>query len=295
MLHDRHYMREPDFRTGKPIWSILIVINVVVFLLQMVIGHYGKGEFLVDYAYLSPTGISKGYIWQLLTFQFLHGSPLHLILNMFFGIWMFGRTVEDRLGRSAFLKLYLLSGFAGGLLQVVLGFIFPNQFGGATVGASAGTAGLFAAFCLFEPYAEIRLMMIFPIRAIHLLYAQIAIALIYTILPDKGGNIANAAHLGGILFAIAFMRSNIFSKMPSLDFLKSLRRQPRKQYVSTAPAKAVARKKPQPAGPKDLPPEEFITQEVDPILDKISSQGIHSLTDRERQILEAARKKMSKK
>jgi len=44
-----------------------------------------------------------------------------------------------------------------------------------------------------------------------------------------------------------------------------------------------------------LPPEEFLSKEVDPILDKISAQGIHSLTERERRILEAARQKMGKR
>jgi hypothetical protein len=46
---------------------------------------------------------------------------------------------------------------------------------------------------------------------------------------------------------------------------------------------------------EDLPPAEFISREVDPILEKISAQGIHSLTERERQILEAARNKMAKR
>ena len=45
----------------------------------------------------------------------------------------------------------------------------------------------------------------------------------------------------------------------------------------------------------ELPPADFMAQEVDPILDKISAHGIQSLTDRERQILEAARKKMARK
>jgi hypothetical protein len=48
------------------------------------------------------------------------------------------------------------------------------------------------------------------------------------------------------------------------------------------------------AEPADLPSQEFITQEVDPILDKISAHGIQSLTERERQILQAARNRMSK-
>jgi len=47
--------------------------------------------------------------------------------------------------------------------------------------------------------------------------------------------------------------------------------------------------------PEELPPAEFIAKEVDPILDKISAHGIQSLTERERQILQAARSKMTKK
>jgi len=46
---------------------------------------------------------------------------------------------------------------------------------------------------------------------------------------------------------------------------------------------------------EDLPPEEFLSKEVDPILDKISAHGIQSLTDRERRILQAAREKIVKR
>ena len=53
--------------------------------------------------------------------------------------------------------------------------------------------------------------------------------------------------------------------------------------------------RPQLEEPTELPSEEFIAKQVDPILDKISAHGIQSLTERERQILQAARNKMSKK
>jgi hypothetical protein len=46
---------------------------------------------------------------------------------------------------------------------------------------------------------------------------------------------------------------------------------------------------------EELPPAEFISREVDPILEKISAHGIHSLTDQEREILEAARSKMARR
>ena len=44
--------------------------------------------------------------------------------------------------------------------------------------------------------------------------------------------------------------------------------------------------------PDDLSPDEFLSKEVDPILDKISAHGIESLTAREKRILELARARM---
>ena len=64
-------------------------------------------------------------------------------------------------------------------------------------------------------------------------------------------------------------------------------------WRATVP-KPVKPRRPKPAEPADLPSGEFISQEVDPILDKISAHGIQSLTERERQILQAARSKMSR-
>src|SRR5687767_5906655 len=137
MLEDRSYMRSSEFRSGKPAWMILIIVNVVCFALQMINAVYFKFR-VEDYLMLSPKGLSHGYVWQLLTFQFLHADFFHLLSNMFFGVWMFGRYIEDRLGKINFLKLYFLSGIAGGLLQAILGLAFPNVYGGATLGASAG-------------------------------------------------------------------------------------------------------------------------------------------------------------
>jgi len=60
--------------------------------------------------------LSHGYVWQLLTFQFMHGNFLHLLLNCW-AIFMFGREVEQALGRKSFLTLYLSSGVIGGLCK----------------------------------------------------------------------------------------------------------------------------------------------------------------------------------
>jgi hypothetical protein len=96
-----------------------------------------------------------------------------------------------------------------------------------------------------------------------------------------------------MLMGIAWIRWGLWQR-PPLNFWRPFwrRRQPRR-----APARTASRRPWRTAGGKteDLPPAEFISREVDPILEKISARGIHSLTDRERQILEAARSKMARR
>src|SRR5436190_10080807 len=108
MLEDRHYMRANPF--GRGWWSmtsLLIIANIVAFIVQLVIK--GAWPTLEGYLALSVTGISQGYIWQLLTFQFMHGGWIHLLFNCL-AIFMFGRDVEQTLGRKSYLTLYLCSG-----------------------------------------------------------------------------------------------------------------------------------------------------------------------------------------
>jgi hypothetical protein len=110
--------------------------------------------------------------------------------------------------------------------------------------------------------------------------------------PFFQSNIAHAAHLGGMLTGIAWIRWGIIPS--SFNFWRPFlpRRQTRPESVRTTPKrnrKSVSRKT------EELPPAEFISQEVDPILEKISAHGIQSLTERERQILEAARSKMARR
>src|ERR1700730_12676358 len=140
MLDDRSYMRPDDrprlFGLGMPATILVMVSLVVTFALEQIdIGYFGASH--LSHLLLSSEDLRRGYVWELLTFQFLHGGLLHLGCNLL-GIWSFGRYVEDRLGKAHFLKLYFLSGVAGGLLQGVLGLAIPRVFGGPTIGASAG-------------------------------------------------------------------------------------------------------------------------------------------------------------
>ena len=301
MLDDRPYMRQEYGSSGfhllgpRPASLALMISLVVAFCLQAM----GTSGFIGSYFALSPEGLIHGRIWQFLTFQFLHADFFHLLFNLV-GLWFFGRFAEERLGKTHFLLLYFLSGIAGGLLQVSLGFALPNVFPGQTLGASAGICGLIAAFSILEPDGMILLFFVLPVRAKYLLYISMGIAAFFTVTAIFGSHtsavtVAHAAHLGGILFGVFYTRKgshlvdNLTSRFPSR---RSSSRQP---PFRNSLFKSSSTKRNRADEPSELPSKEFMSQEVDPILDKISAHGIQSLTERERQILQAARNRMSKR
>lgn len=289
MLEDRSYMREPSFRGAWPVAIVLMVVNVIVFALQQISDvHFHLP--LEQYLALNPEDLKRGFVWQLITFQFLHAGLWHLLFNLI-GIYFFGRFVEDRLGRAGFLKLYFLSGLLGGVLQTLLGWAFPQHFGGGVVGASAGVCGLLAAFAMLEPNGVILLFCVLPVRAKYVLWAAAGIALFYVLVPAQGG-VAHAAHLGGMLGGILYLRwpSLVEAFRPGGGFRRA-RLRPR-ELLRVPAEKLASWQRPKREAGEDVSATEFISQEVDPILDKISEQGIHSLSPREREILERARAKM---
>src|SRR5260370_5612004 len=103
----------------------ILAVNVIVFLLQSLLARSHPAFATDGYFALSIEGLRHGFIWQLLTFQFMHGGWLHLFLNCW-AIYVFGRAVEDALGGGPFLRLYLLSGIVGGLIQMAGGLLMEN-------------------------------------------------------------------------------------------------------------------------------------------------------------------------
>lgn len=280
-----------DSSWGLPFSVILIIVNLVVYMLQNINWAYLKLP-AEQYLALSHVGLQKGYVWQLFTFQFLHGGHLHFICNAL-GIYCLGRPVEESVGRMRFLEIYFFSGFVGGLFQATLGWLFPAQFGYYTVGASAGVFGLLAVFALLEPDRTLLFMMVLPLRAWTVLVVSLLVALFFVIVPSDPG-IAHAAHLGGLIGGMIYVRWILRAERRLFDWrpYRSVVRQ--RELVHTATIKQPSWRA-QKVIEEEIPSSEFISREVDPILDKISAHGIQSLTDHERKILEAARKKMARR
>src|SRR5271170_5779043 len=182
MLEDRDYMREPAYREPRISFTVaLLIINAIVFVVQLIASQSLRGgEIEQNYFALSLAGLKSGCIWQLLTFQFMHASWMHLIFNSL-AIFFFGRPVETVLGRSRFLAVYLSSGIIGGVVQMLFALCLPNSFGGAVVGASAGAYGLVAAFAVINWTERFTLLIYFiplAMRGKTLLWGIIAFALL---------------------------------------------------------------------------------------------------------------------
>ncbi len=298
------YDGSPGFRRlSVSLW--LVIVNAVVYAAQLIVplagattGHVPPR--LESYLALHPADLLHGALWQLLTFQVLHGGPFHLLINCAM-LYIFGRPMEVALGRNRFLLLYFGSGAFGGLVQAVCSWTFPLHFGmGEVLGASAGVFGLIAAFAVLNSEMPITMLLAFIIpvslKAKYLLVVEAVLALLGMLTPLSG--IAHAAHLGGMMAGIFYVRRAMHWRWrwrwPS--FGRSAQQgQAARELVGVNARKSALRRRPQPDLDETLSPEEFLAKEVDPILDKISAHGIQSLTEREKRILEAARRKMQKR
>jgi len=293
MLDDRPYMRSPGYRpVSRMVADWLMISLVVIFALQCINEVY-IGSRIEAYLALTVPGMRHGFVWQFITFQFLHGGPLHLLGNLLV-LFFFGRFVEGVIGSRRFLFAYLAFGACGGLLQGILMLLFPQNYGMFMYGASAGTSGLFAVFARLCGDGEVRLNFILPVRASTLLWVYTGIAAFFTLVPSPRNNVAHAAHLGGILAGLAFVKlgwHHSYVTLPWVEWWRNRRRRVRvlKPGKSQAPGPGRLTRE----SPVSRSQPDFIEGEVDPILDKISAHGIHSLTDREREILERAQKRMS--
>ena len=285
-------MRRPAFRFRWSATVVLLMVNVAAFILQNVLYRFSTLP-TDDYFALSVEGLRHGFVWQLLTYQFMHGGLIHLALNCW-AIYIFGREVEETLGRNIFLTLYFTSGVIGGLFQALAGVLLGGRFAAPVVGASAGAFGLVSAYAALYPERPLMLLLFFIIpvnmRAKFLLLFSAILTVIGLVFPMD--NIAHAAHLGGMLTGIVFVRYAIHWHW-HWPRLRRTRPQLLRPLVKASHGPGARWGQSSARVDTDLPPDEFLSKAVDPILDKISAHGIQSLTERERRILQTAREKMA--
>jgi membrane associated rhomboid family serine protease len=299
-IYDRDYYRQvqrPGFSSYAPrnIVVALIAINVAVWLFDgLILSDTSLGQdWLVNTmgVHVAPRDFGEGarrdtlthpvLWWQYLTAGFIH-SPRdfqHVLFNMI-ALFFFGRAIEETYGSKEFLWLYLVMIVFSSVVWDVANKLTGTHLA-VSFGASGAVSGTVILFALNYPRATILLFFVIPMPAwlAGVLFVGMDMLGAFGGRPDE--HIAFSAHLAGAAFAFAYyeQRWNLSRLTQNLHWPKSLFRRKPRLHVH----------RPE----EDAKPG--LNQEVDRILEKISSQGEASLTASERHTLEAASREYQKK
>ena len=286
------------FSYFPPVIKNLLIINGAVFFLQLLMQNLTFGgipadNILLRWFALMPLGSGYFEVWQLITYQFMHGGFFHILINMFI-LWMFGIEIENLWGSKKFLVFYLTAGVVGGLFQILLSPILIGGLSGPTIGASGAIMGVMVVFGILFPNRLIYLYFLIPVKV---KYFIIVLVLIEIFAVNSGGNIAHLAHVGGALTGFVYMLwdrnasfKNIFRSTSNYgggnisNTLKNISNPFKRKEKNVEDAQYYE--------VKDKDEENISQEEIDKILDKISQSGYQNLTEKEKKILFEASKKM---
>ena len=195
----------------------IIILNVGAFLvttfLPELIGYFGLTPRLV---------VTRGWIWQLATYMFLHGGTFHILFNML-SLWMFGTDLELSWGSRFFARYYAVTGIGAGLVTVLVSLLpfqeATSMYYGSTVGASGAIFGLLLAYGLYFPERRIYLYFLFPIPAKYFVMIFGGVALLSSV-SGGGGNLAHFTHLGGLVVGYVYLKSRRLARFSPIAELR---------------------------------------------------------------------------
>ena len=180
----------------------LVILNAGIYLLEALLGVTGvvSGATVNAALGLVPVAVVHGWLWQLVTYMFIHNGLFHVLFNML-SLWMFGGMLESDWGSKRFLEFFFFCGIGAAL--VTIGISYTHVLGmsplQATVGASGAVYGILMAFGILYGDQEIFMFPLpFMIKAKYFVAILIFVAMAGAI-TDVGGT-ANFAHLGGLFF-----------------------------------------------------------------------------------------------
>ncbi len=201
-----------SFPTGVK-WLVIsnVAIYVVFFFVSKTAGFSGNGIYTRLLLDLVPAAVIRGAVWQLVTYLFLHdlGSIWHIVFNML-TLWMFGAPIEETWGTRRFLQYYFVCGTGAGVCVVLVNLAFGNPQQ-RVLGASGAIYGLLLAFGMLFPNQTVLLSFLFPIKAKYMVMIFGAIAFMSSF--QSGSAVSNLAHLGGMLFGFAYMKTQFGSRI----------------------------------------------------------------------------------
>lgn len=245
----------------------LLIATIVVYIFQIL---PFPGNLLVQFGSLVPNQTFGDFqLWRLFSYMFLHDTslPFHILFNMLM-LWMFGVEVEQLWGARRFMIFYLICGAGSGFFSIFHLFN-PALSTTPVIGASGAVLGVMTMYAYYFPQRQVLLFFVLPINIRVVVLGAALVSLFGSIAPH--GIISHLTHLGGILVAICYI------KLYPLILRIS-------ESTSSVRLKKVIQKQ----KTKSVDDDKFFEEQIDPILAKISREGMDSLTKEERNLLKQA-------
>lgn len=269
------------FKRIPPVIRTIIAINVIVFIIQAVLGGIQAGDqsinrYIVEYLGFNPS-VRTAFTqpWRFVTYMFLHGGGFHLLFNMLW-LWWMGRSVEESIGPRSFAVIFFGSGIGGAFFHIAFASLYGTSM---VIGASGAVFGVMVAFAYLYPRAPIMLIFLPPIEARFVIAGLIAFDVLFI---GSGDNVARLVHLGGAGVGYFLIKAHYEGK----DLSAIVR--PIERLWQQSP-KTKSSKKPKNSKMYSVSDVEIIEEmnqdELDEILEKISQSGYDGLTKEEKKKL----------
>jgi membrane associated rhomboid family serine protease len=270
----------PQRMYGLTTWvRRLLVANLLVFLIQKTL--FVDSTFTNAFAFTPLLAWKQP--WTFVTYMFLHAGVVHLAFNMLM-LFVFGSSVEERMGGRAFFLFYLLCGIGGALASFPLSQAIPVP---QILGASAAVLGVAVAFAWYWPDHPVFIFPLpDPVPAKWLVTFLVGLDLVLAFLGVSDG-VAHPAHLGGVAAAFLYLKGRQWYETRGAR----RGRQISESSVLVSQPPRVSRGGAMPPSTRGGAPKSRgdtdarASAEIDRVLDKISAGGVESLTPAERKFL----------
>lgn len=227
------------------------------------------------------SAIGKGYLWQLATASLVHTNPFQLLFNLL-TLWMFGSELEQRWGRQVFLRFYLFCAFASALVFLLLGALLPEMRTDVFSSAAGANLGLLIAYAIYWPDRQVWFFFLFPVRMKFVALITGFIALSYAV-SSAPFVLSAAGHLGGLIASGLLLLLTGGEPQRAGRALGLLGNFFRGRFFLPARAESDRGRTPD------------VEAHIDVILDKISRDGMKSLTAAEKKFLRDASARMNRR
>ena len=275
------FERQMAFPPIRAATKVIMGITLAMFVLQFFLQGAG-GRTFMSFFELSWGMLSKGCIWQPITYLFIHNGAMHLFWNVLF-LFFFASMVEEVFGRKRFLLFYLACGAIASVAWMALTLVSGDIHSHVLVGGSGAIYGVLCAAGAMYPSQTVYLFFVLRVPIRYLVFTLMFLQFALTFDAHAAGNgVANSAHffggLAGYLYGLRFRQAarlglpvddtwwtgNIFANW------KASHRRGRFQVMP---------------GGSDAEPS---SEDVDRILEKVHASGFESLSKKEQAILERA-------